>query len=217
MRFFPAGRRKEAEASLCWYRQRPDVKEELGKIQHDVNLQQLEEKKGIMDLIYDRVTRKSLFICTGLLTFQQTSGGTAILAYTSIIFEKAKFEVITVETSLIILSIVKLSSGLVAFFCADCLGRRPTLITSSIITTLALIGIAVFFHLQYLNVDVTGLSWMPLALILVYMLGSVLGLGIIPYVMIGEVRYPEIILIIINFNYYAVLASDIIYISPTSE
>lgn len=172
---------------MSWYRRRPDVQEELGKIQHDVNLQKLEEKKGIMDLIYNRVTRKSLFICTGLLTFQQTSGGTAILAYTSIIFEKANFQAITVDTSLVILSIVKLSSGLIAFFFADCLGRRPTLITSSVITTLSLLGIAVFFHLQYLEIDATGLSWMPLALILVYMLGSVLGLGIIPYVMIGEV------------------------------
>lgn len=179
------GRTKDAEASLSWYRQSSNVKKELLMIQNNVHLQQ-SEKKGIMNVITSKVTKKSLFICAGLLTFQLTSGITPLLAYTAVIVENSHFP-ISDNAFLIIMSVVKIGSSLLAFFPADNFGRRPTLLISAAITTMALLGLGIFFHLQNLKVDVSSITCIPPICLIIYMIGFVIGLGTVPHIMISEV------------------------------
>lgn len=154
-------------------------------IQNNVRLQQ-SEKRVFVNLLTNKVTKKSLYICAGLLTFQLASGITPLLAYTAVIVEKSNFPM-SDNAFLFVMSVVKFGASLLAFFPADYLGRRPTLLISALVVMIALLGLGIFFQLQNLEVDVSSITCVPPICLIIYMIGFVIGLGTVPYVMISEV------------------------------
>lgn len=87
----------------------------------------------------------------------------------------------------IIFAVIMLVAAFFASFTVDKFGRKNILIVSSFMSALCLLALAVYFHLQVLEHDVSGISWIPIASVLVYAAAFKYGLGLVPIVITAEI------------------------------
>ena len=79
-------------------------------------------------------------------------------------------------------------SFVVSIFLVDKAGRRILLIFSGTIMTLSLAVVGVYFYILD-EVDPTvqiDLSWLPLAALIIFMIGYSVGFATLPFVLMGE-------------------------------
>ncbi|XP_046744429.1 facilitated trehalose transporter Tret1-2 homolog isoform X1 [Diprion similis] len=181
---------RKSEKSLKWLRGISDVAEETKKIQMNVTLKR-KDVRSITELCTVKGNQKALVIMIGLLTCQQASGITAILAYSTIIFNQVDSGLST-GIFIIILGIVKLTTAAMVIFLADVAGRRPLLLTSISLSTLFLFAEAVYFHLQANGADLTAVSWLPLVAMIAFLVSYTSGMGTIPMVTTAEIFPCEV-------------------------
>ena len=77
----------------------------------------------------------------------------------------------------------------VSIFLVDKAGRRILLISSGLIMSLSLSVIGVYFYVlndQMLDSVEMDLSWLPLAALIIFMIGYSAGFATLPYVLMGE-------------------------------
>lgn len=70
----------------------------------------------------------------------------------------------------------------------DRLGRKILLYMSSVAMTLTLGTLGTFFYMrEEANVDVEAYGWIPLACLVIYVVGFSVGFGPVPWLMMGEI------------------------------
>ena len=77
----------------------------------------------------------------------------------------------------------------VSIFLVDKAGRRILLIASGLIMSLSLSVIGVYFYVlngQMIDSIEMDLSWLPLASLIIFMIGYSAGFATLPYVLMGE-------------------------------
>ncbi|XP_029168642.1 facilitated trehalose transporter Tret1-like isoform X3 [Nylanderia fulva] len=193
--YISKGKAKMSRKSLQWLRgKNADITEELSMIEK-VHQEYLETERtspqGTFSELLKRNNLKPLLISLGMMLFQQMSGINAVIFYTVQIFKDAG-STIDENLSTIIIGIVNFISTFVAAAVIDRLGRKMLMYISAVSMAVTLFALGGFFYAKSSGVDVTNIGWLPLVSLIVYVVGFSLGLGPIPWLMMGEILPAKI-------------------------
>lgn len=167
-----------------------NIEEELSSVKAAVHQDCV--NVSLLDIITDRVNRKSFFIVAMLVTFEQFSGITTILFYAQRVFGDST-DVFSPEFSAIIFNITFLLGSMLSSMFVDKLGRRPLALISCIGCAVFLLLQGTFFYLKAHNLitNLDQLSWLGLVLLIPYVIFASSGLVNIPMVMMGELFHTR--------------------------
>lgn len=181
------GRVEDATKSLQWLRgKNTNIETEMRALTRS----QAEADRTRGNVFTQMLNRKyvpAILITLGLMLFQQLSGINAVIFYAGTIFRDAG-GTIDENLSTTIIGIVNFVSTFLATIVIDRLGRKILLYVSSIsmIITLSVLG-AYFYIKEATDIDVSNYGWLPLACLVIYVLGFSLGFGPVPWLMLGEI------------------------------
>lgn len=185
------GKKEEAVRSLKWLRGKDyDYSGELADLQaqHEEN----KANKGSLAAAFARrSTIKALCISLGLMFFQQMSGINAVIFYTKGIFEAANTGIDS-GIATIIVGVMQVIAVFVSSIVVDKLGRRLLLIPSIAAMAICTFLLGLYFYMKDNGHDVTGLGWLPIASLCVFIVLFSLGFGPIPWMMMGELFASDI-------------------------
>lgn len=142
-------------------------------------------KSALRELLTNRNHQKSLFILFCLKATQFFAGKLTILAYTQEIFSYTNSS-LAPEHCVMILGGIDLIAGFIVGGIIERFSRRILLLTSGILTSICLFGCGLFFYLKN-QMDVSEITWITLLGLIVYMFAYSLGIGTIPYMILGEI------------------------------
>lgn len=187
--FLIKGRDQEAEEALMRLRRvdKPEsVREDINMMKDAVIEGQRSSRNAIFELVGTRGNRRALLILLGLKATQQFSGHMAIVAYTQEIFSHSGSS-LEPSQAVVVLGGAQLIAGVVAAGLVDRAGRRPLMMISGMAAALALGVEGLFFYLKYeLKTDVSSITWLPIVALITYEVMVALGIGTLPYVLLGE-------------------------------
>lgn len=179
------GKSEGARKSLQKLRGKTDVEFELSDMKLVVD-EQNKQSKGLREMLLIKSNRNALLILIGLKACQQLSGITAFLFYVQIIFENSGGH-FSAAVSSIFFGLVQLISSVFSSLVVDRVGRKPLLILSCVGTAIALTIQGSYFYIQEMKLyDLKPYNWIPLPTMLFFVVTYSFGLGVIPYMMPGE-------------------------------
>ncbi|XP_017467593.1 PREDICTED: facilitated trehalose transporter Tret1-2 homolog isoform X2 [Rhagoletis zephyria] len=184
------GRRGDAALSLKWLWGRYcDSRSAIQMIQAD--LDQAGSDASFIDLFRNRAAFQGLIISMLLMFFQQFSGINAVIFYTVPIFQSAGS---TLDPSIcsIIVAFVLVVMTLASSFLIERAGRKVLLLFSSSLMTVCLVILGIYFQMKDGGKDVSGIGWMPLLCVVIFMIVFSVGYGPIPWLMMGELFLPDV-------------------------
>ncbi|CAG9817088.1 unnamed protein product [Phaedon cochleariae] len=176
---------KKAKESLEYFRMHREVDKELREMMKAVERQKCERGR-IQDLVLVRSNRKAMLVMTILNVGQNMVAISVILMNLHPILESAGSIYMSSSVAAILFAVITLISAYIASLQVDKYGRKALLLISSILSSLSLLSIAIYFHLKNNNFELTSVSWLPTAALMVYAATFKLGLGIVPVVMSSE-------------------------------
>ncbi|XP_065288239.1 solute carrier family 2, facilitated glucose transporter member 8-like [Dermacentor albipictus] len=141
---------------------------------------------SLRDMASPRVYRS--FLCVLLtMTMQQLSAISLIITFTQDIFEQAG-TTISPENSAIIVAFIQVVMVGVATFLADRLGRKILVLFSSAVSSVCLGALGLYFYYKSNGGDnfTETYGWLPLTSLCIYFVGYSVGLGPLPWVILGE-------------------------------
>ncbi|KAK7075002.1 hypothetical protein SK128_025528 [Halocaridina rubra] len=123
---------------------------------------------------------KPVILLVSIFILREFGGQYAVFSYTVYMFQRAGID-LDVLTGTILVGVVRLLSTITSALLIDRLGRRPFLIGATF-------GCAIAETLggAFLLVKVPGANWVPLVAVLMFVLSYGLGVGPIPWVLLGE-------------------------------
>ncbi|XP_077525070.1 solute carrier family 2, facilitated glucose transporter member 8-like [Amblyomma americanum] len=141
---------------------------------------------SLHDLAAPRVYRSLLCVLL-TMTMQQMSAIGVIIAYAQDIFEDAGTSV-SAENSAIIVAAIQVIMVAIATVLADRLGRKVLLLFSSAVSSACLAVLGLSFHLKAtVGKDFEdSFGWLPLVSLCAFFVGYAVGLGPLPWVLLGE-------------------------------
>jgi SP family facilitated glucose transporter-like MFS transporter 8 len=184
-------RTEDARKSLQYYRGSSyNFWTELQELEEDIR-ESTQEQASIRDLVSSSGTRKALVISLGLMLFQQLSGVNAVIFYSVDIFDAAG-STLDPKVAAIIVGVVQVVVTYAASAMVDRAGRRVLLLLSASIMALCLAILGLYFFLKNKGDDVSGIGWLPLLCVTVFIVMFSLGFGPLPWMMMGEVFAPNV-------------------------
>lgn len=176
-----------AEINLQRLRCSHDVKEELAQM--ELSVKESEGHQGtIRELFLHPRNRRNFIVVVGLSGVVELSGSQIVLQYAQTIFATLDTGLDTKYAS-IIFGIVQLFAAILTCFFVDTVGRRPLLLISIVGSGLCTLVIAIYFILER-HMDVTGIGWIPLTAIMVFMVTYSVGMVPLMYVLTSEL-FPK--------------------------
>lgn len=122
-------------------------------------------------------------VAGGLMFFSQFSGIDGILTYAGEHFREAPDS----NAAIVILYLVQLITTLICFATIDRKGRKTLLLVSTATTALAALSLGLYVLCEDIGVlSRSDLHWIPISCVIVYCGAFALGLGPIPWLLIGE-------------------------------
>ncbi|XP_031635409.1 facilitated trehalose transporter Tret1-like [Contarinia nasturtii] len=181
-----------AISSLKWLRgDAYDYTRELDELQAQ-NESEKRNKVSFVAALSRRSTLKAIFISWGLMFFQQASGINAIIFYTTEIFASTGSS-IDASLSTIIFGVMQVITVFISSMIVDKLGRRLLLLPSTIVLTLSTFTLGIYFYMRDQNVDsVADIGWLPIVAVCSYIILFSIGIGPIPWIMMGELFANDI-------------------------
>ncbi|XP_014474026.1 PREDICTED: facilitated trehalose transporter Tret1-like [Dinoponera quadriceps] len=179
--------KRESEARLALTVLRGDVydpSEELAEMRRAAE-ETTSKKSSIFDLVRVPATRRAMLATLGSMFFQQMSGINAVIFYTTTIFQESGSS-ISPDIASIIVSLVQTVMSVVAAVIVDRAGRKPLLIFSSGVMSVSLVALGLYFKIKVNGGDVSTLGWLPLTSLALFMIAFSVGLGPIPWMLMGE-------------------------------
>ncbi|XP_037969102.1 facilitated trehalose transporter Tret1 isoform X2 [Plutella xylostella] len=180
------GRVEDARKSLQWLRgSNTNIEKEM----RDLTRTQAEADRtggSAFGKLFSKKYMPAVLISLGLMLFQQLSGINAVIFYASRIFEMAGSS-IDGNLATIIIGIVNFISTFIATAIIDRCGRKMLLYISSVSMIITLVTLGAYFYVRDHGVDVAEYRWVPLASLVIYVLGFSVGFGPIPWLMLGEI------------------------------
>ncbi|XP_029167631.1 facilitated trehalose transporter Tret1-like [Nylanderia fulva] len=166
-----------------------DPSEELAEMQREAE-QAASKKSSIFDLVRTRAAKKALLASLGGMLFQQLSGINAVIFYTVTIFQ-ASGSSMSPELASIVVAVVQVVMSGVAAVIVDRAGRKPLLIFSSSVMAVSLVALGLYFNIKANENDVSNLGWLPLTSLTLFMISFSIGMGPIPWMLMGELFPAE--------------------------
>lgn len=178
---------EEAKKNLQWLRgEKVDINAEIAAMEKAI----LEEGKGgIADMFKTSGNVKAFVIVAGLIFFQQFSGINAVLSNAEYIFKQAKTP-LDPAICTIMLGAVQLISSFLSMALIDKLGRKLLLLVSGLGMVLTEVPLGVYIFLNKHDVDVSGISFLPILSLVLFILTYNVGMGSLPWTVMGEL-YPS--------------------------
>ncbi|XP_058066098.1 facilitated trehalose transporter Tret1-like [Anopheles bellator] len=173
-----------AEKNLRWLRRSNDVEGELKMMQAAVERSQ--QNRGTFRDLLNRGNRRSLIIILGLGALQQLCGSQAVIAYSQQIFDQVNIGLEAHESS-IIMAVIQLVTAALSSSIVDRVGRRPLLLVSTVGCAVGTFIVGLYFFLVQQEVDLDGIGWIPLVVIMVYIIFYTVGLATVPFAILGEI------------------------------
>ncbi|XP_066997593.2 facilitated trehalose transporter Tret1-2 homolog [Anabrus simplex] len=171
-----------------------NVDKELNKLVGfvtDNNIVQLSGWKDTWKALVKPSSLKPFGILFTYFLIYQFSGVNSITFYAVDVFEESG-TALDKNFATILLGIIRLVSTIIACVLLRRCGRRPLTMISGIGCGITMLGLGSYMYAAE-NWKATGqeviLTWIPLALIFLFIIASTLGYLVVPWVMIGEV-YP---------------------------
>ncbi|EAT41278.1 AAEL007050-PA [Aedes aegypti] len=124
-----------------------------------------------------------LAIGLALLSIQQLSGIDAVIFFTVEIFRSAGSS-LDGHLATIVVGAVQVLSNFAALFVVDRAGRKPLLIISGVIMSIAMASMGAAFYLN--SIGNTDFGYLPVISLIVFMIGFSIGFGCIPFLLMGE-------------------------------
>lgn len=183
------GKEEEAKKSLQFYRgSRTNIEPEFERLRANVMKASSSGSEGIKlsDLKKGSV-HKPLLLSMGLMFFQQFSGVNAVIYYTVQIFEAAG-STIPANDATIIVGVVQLIAVVAAMFLVDRAGRRILLLMSGALMAMSLGSLGYYFHIKVNQGEeaASGIGWLPLVSLMVFIVAYSLGYASVPFLIMGE-------------------------------
>ena len=181
-----SGRMEEAERSLHWLRgDLVDVSSELSTIQVNIHSARAEHV-DCSSVILPKLVKPVIITCT-LMFFNRFSGVVAFNFYAVTIFSQV-FSSINPHIGAIISAIVQLLSSLLSGILSDKLGRRPLLIMSGLVMTVALTGFGLFTFYQKNNNNniLRSFDCIPLLCVIFFECAFSAGVQPVSWLLLGE-------------------------------
>ncbi|XP_066253220.1 facilitated trehalose transporter Tret1-like [Euwallacea similis] len=180
-------RPEEAKESLRRLRSdKADLDAELKEISEGIERQKTEKGRP-QDLILVRSNRKAIVIMTVLNIGQHMACISVMYMNLHPILNAAGSIYLDNNITAIVFALIMLIAAVFASFTIDKFGRKIILIVSSVLSGLCLLALSVYFHLQYLEIDVSSVSWIPIASVLIYAAAFKYGIGLVPIVITAEI------------------------------
>lgn len=181
---------KEAEESLRFLRGKHfDCSVELKAMQET---QERAEKDKIGLAMFTKVQYlRPIIVANMLMVLYVLSGVNNVLFFANPIFESAGTN-FSGSISAIIVGCVQFLGFLASTMITDKFGRRVLLLSSICVVSLSLIPLGFFFYLKANDHNVDGLGWLPIASIVVYIFAFSIGLGPLPFVIMGEILPTQV-------------------------
>lgn len=177
---------KGARRSLIKFFGTEDVEDDLGRISEAIEEQNKDTGK-CLDLFTVRSNRRALLVVLGMRAIQQLCGISAFVFYAQTVFEEAG-DVISPIISTSVFFSVQIVIAAVSSVTVDRIGRRPLLMVSISGSAMTLLLEGVYFTLKSnSDVDVTSLSWVPIVLLIIFVIMFNIGMLTIPLLLVGEV------------------------------
>lgn len=183
-------RDQEATKSLLRLRRlknSENVKQDIDLMKNAMDQNERSILKALSELLCTRSNRRGLWILLGLKFTQQLSGHMAIVGYTQEIFEHSG-SALAADKAVVLLGIAQLVAAIIGASLIDKVGRRLLIIVSGCSASISLVFVGIFFYLKYaVEHDVSSITWLPIAATIMYEVTVALGIGTIPYVILGEI------------------------------
>lgn len=180
-------RLEEASKSLRRLRSKTcNIDKEMEEIKLAIQRQK-SEKGRPQDMILIASNRYALLVMLLLNATEHCVGISVIIMNIHVILDEAGSIYVSPATAAILFSVIMLASACVASVIIDKFGRKFLLITSGLLTGVALSVMTVYFQLKHSGYDVRPISWIPVACVMSYAATFKLGLGIVPIVVTAEI------------------------------
>lgn len=167
------------------YANKNDLQEDMDQMAKSV-VRDLTDRGHFWDLFDTPGNRRAVLISFGLQLILQFSGIAAIESYTQEIIEESNSG-LSAGIAVIILSVLQLAAGLGAAALVDRIGRRPLLLSTTLLAGVALTISAIFYLVKLrFGYGMENLGWLLDASVMFYELIIALGLSPLPYMMLGE-------------------------------
>ncbi|CAG9766858.1 unnamed protein product [Ceutorhynchus assimilis] len=171
-----------------------DSEKEIRELQEQLDKNE-REKVPFVQALQSRAAKKALFICFGLMTFQQLSGVNAVIFFMSTIFESAGGS-IPADYATIGVGIVQVVATFISSLVVDKFGRKILLMSSSFFMALSGAILGVFFTIKNHNLvdqdTLNKIGFLPIVCLVVFITVFSLGFGPIPWMASAEIMPPEI-------------------------
>ncbi|CAD6231436.1 GSCOCG00001406001-RA-CDS, partial [Cotesia congregata] len=175
-------------------KKRAEVETEANEIEVMIEFLLLIIKQAtILDLFKVKANLKALIATCALIFFQQMSGITVVLLYSELIFSSAGEFGLSSSVQTIIVGLVQFLGSCVNPLAVDRLGRKILLIISSSGAGLSLGILGLFFYLKdAAGTQVSHVGWLPVFSLVTYMATYGIGLGPLPWTIMGEMFSQEV-------------------------
>nr|XP_022900728.1 facilitated trehalose transporter Tret1-like [Onthophagus taurus] len=181
-------KREEAEKSLAYLRNSSisDVQKEYEMIRETIGKDK-ENAGKFFDVFKSKGTTKAFLISNALMLFQQLSGINIILFYAQDVFSAAETD-LPDEVPPMIVGAVQLISSFVVPVLVEKWGRKMLLLCSAAGMTIATIPLGLYFFLkEQTDVDISGISWLPILALVVYLFTYNSGFGPLAWTVMAEI------------------------------
>lgn len=203
-------KQEKAEESLIFLR-RCDVTKDLQELNHDVK-RQMSERGTFKELFTIKSNRNALLIMIGIRSMQQLSGISAWITFTQKVFLIANPNMSPVLAT-ILYYVILIIVQIIGSFQVDKYGRKTLLGLSCLLSGIDLLGGSIYFYIQEkTDINVEGYEWIPIAVMLIYVIVYGFGLSIIPTLMLGEMFSASIkgkALCVMCIYYAALVAASV--------
>ncbi|ERL96056.1 hypothetical protein D910_00900 [Dendroctonus ponderosae] len=177
----------EAKESLKRLRNKDaDLDLEIDSISNGIERQKTEQGRP-QDLLLVPSNRKAILIMTVLNAGQHLSCISVMYMNLHPILNAAGSIYLDNNITAIVFAIIMLLASIFASCTIDKFGRKIILVVSSLLSGFCLLALSVYFHLQAIGFDVSAVSWVPIASVLVYAGAFKYGLGLVPIVITAEI------------------------------
>ncbi|ODM92464.1 Facilitated trehalose transporter Tret1, partial [Orchesella cincta] len=188
------GKHSDASKALQWLRgasSSQQVETELEELTASVNESQ--SKSATWKDLLEKSSLKPTVLAVSLMVFQQLAAIDAVMFYTVDIFASSGAD-INENLSANIVGAIQVLATITAAMVVDRGGRRLLLLVSEFFMVISLGSMGLFFYLKKQNNDEApeNLLWLPLASLMVYVVAFSIGMGPLPWLLMGELLPPHI-------------------------
>lgn len=177
------GRTEEALKALEFYEGADRAREEFESLQA---AGAVVEAFSFADFKLPYVYKPFLCVLLGMF-LQQFSGISIMLFYTQDIFESAGSTIESTDCTIIV-GVVQVASGFLSTLLIERLGRKILLLASCFVSSISLILLGISYHFKDAQgqVFLASYGWLPLLALCGFMVGYSVGLGPLPWMLMGE-------------------------------